>query len=67
MKAFNSNMLSFPEKDIYWKSGQKRDTVGDTYEKAAATVRNQYLGDSWVTPMIKEFLVSSCVLVVRLP
>jgi hypothetical protein len=67
MKAFKSNMLSFPEKDIYLKSGQKRDTVGDTYEKAAATVRNQYLGDSWVTPMIKEFLVSSCVPVVRLP
>ncbi len=67
MKAFKSNMLSFPEKDIYWKSGQKRVTVGDTYEKAAATVRNQYLGDSWVAPMIKEFLVSSCVPVVRLP
>jgi hypothetical protein len=67
MKAFRSNMLSFPEKDIYWKSGQKRVTVGDTYEKAAATVRNQYLEDSWVTPMIKEFLVSSCVPVVRLP
>jgi hypothetical protein len=67
IKAFKSNMLSFPEKDIYWKSGQKRVTVGDTYEKAATTVRNQYLGDSWVTPMIKEFLVSSCVPVVRLP
>ncbi len=67
IKAFKSNMSSFPEKDIYLKSGQKRVTVGDSYEKAAATLRNQYLGDSWVTPMIKEFLVSSCVPVVRLP
>jgi hypothetical protein len=63
--SFQIDMSSFPE-DVYSKLNQSRVEVEESYQRASTIIKNCYLGDTWVTPMIKDFLMSSCVPVVRL-
>ncbi len=54
------DMSALLEKGVYLKLGQNQVLAGENYARAGAIIRDCYLGDSWVTPMIKDYLVSIC-------
>jgi hypothetical protein len=54
------DMSALTEKGVFLKLGQNQVVVGENYARAGAIIRDCYLGDSWVTPMIKDYLVRSC-------
>jgi hypothetical protein len=59
-ETFQLDMSSFPQKGMYWKPRENWVLSWQNYKKAAESLRECYLGISWVLPFIKDFLMSSC-------
>jgi hypothetical protein len=60
VETFQLDMSSFPQKGMYWKPRENWVLSWQNYKKAAESLRECYLGISWVSPLIKDFLMSSC-------
>jgi hypothetical protein len=59
-ETFQLDMSSFPQKGMYWKPRESWVLSWQNYKKAAESLRECYLGISWVLPLIKDFFMSSC-------
>ncbi len=60
VETFQLDMSSFPQKEMYWKPRESWLLSWQNYKTAAESLRECYLGISWVLPLIKDFLMSSC-------
>jgi hypothetical protein len=60
VEIFQLDTSSFPQKGMYWKPRENWVLSWQNYKKAAESLRECYLGISWVLPLIKDFLMSNC-------